>query len=129
MKLHNRTVGLAAASVVLMLATAACGDSKSPIVGPTPVLTEAPAPVATFTVSGTISEATESGAAPIEGATVASADTENWVVTGADGFYRLNGLRVGMARFVVLKQGYEDRVVEMMIEGDSQLDAQLTRQG
>ena len=34
-----------------------------------------------------------------------------------------------MARFVVSKEGYEDRVVEMMIEGDSQLDAELVRAG
>jgi hypothetical protein len=109
-----------------MLATAACGDSKNSIVGPTPV--PAPAPAATFTISGTISEATESGAVPIEGATVASVDTENWVVTDADGFYRLSGLRAGMARVVLSKAGYEEQLVEMMIEGDSQLDAQLVRQ-
>ena len=128
MKPHNRRVGLAAAaSVALMLATAACGDSKSSIVGPSPA--PAPAPVATFTVSGTISEETESGAAPIEGATVLSADTETWVVTDAAGFYRMSGLRAGMARLVVSKEGYEDRMVEIMIEGDSQLDAQLIRQG
>jgi hypothetical protein len=128
MKPHNRTVGLAAAaSIALMVATAACGDSKSSIVGPT--LTPGPAPAATFTVSGTISEATDSGAAPIEGATILSADTENWVVTDAAGFYRISGLRAGMARFVVSKDGYEDRVVEMMVEADSQLDAQLIRQG
>jgi len=129
MKPHNRTVGLAAAAcIALMLATAACGDSKSSIVGPTPVLTPAPAPVATFTVSGTISEATDSGAAPIEGVSNHTADTENWVVTDAAGFYRISGLRAGMARFVVSKEGYEDRVVEMMVEADSQLDAQLIRQ-
>ena len=129
MKPHNRTVGLAAAAgLALMLATAACGDSKSSILTPSPGLPPAPAPAATFTVSGTISEATESGAAPIEGATVASADSENWVVTDAEGFYRLSGLPAGMARLVVSKEGYEDRVVEMMIEGDSQLDAQLVRE-
>ena len=126
MKPHHRTVGLAAATTfALMLATAACGDSNNPIVGPSP----APAPVATFSVSGTISEATESGTAPVEGATILSADTETWVFTDAAGFYRISGLRAGMARFVVSKEGYEDRVVEMMIEGDSQLDAELVRQG
>ena len=130
MKPHHRTVGLAAAaSVSLMLATAACGDSKSSIVGPTPVFAPAPAPAATFSVSGTISEATESGAVPIEGATVLSADTETWVVSDAAGYYRISGLRAGMTRFVVSKEGYEDRVVEMMVEGDAQLDAQLIRQG
>jgi hypothetical protein len=128
MKPHHRTAGLAAAaSVALMFATAACGDSNNPIVGPSPA--PAPAPVATFSVSGTISEATESGAAPVEGATILSADTETWVLTDAAGFYRISGLRAGMARFVVSKEGYEDRVVEMMIEGDSQLDAELVREG
>jgi hypothetical protein len=128
MKPHNRSAGLAVAAIIaLMLATAACGDSKNPIVGPSP--TPVPAPAATFTVSGTISEATESGAAPVEGATILSADTETWVVTDAAGFYRISGVRAGMARFVVSKEGYEERVVEMMIEGDSQLDAELIRVG
>lgn len=128
MKPHNRTVGFTAATAfALMLATAACGESNNPIVGPSPA--PAPAPVATFSVSGTISEATESGTAPVEGATILSADTETWVLTDAAGFYRISGLRAGMARFVVSKEGYEDRVVEMMIEGDSQLDAELVREG
>ena len=46
----------------------------------------------------------------------------------AEGFYRLSGLHAGAARFVLSKAGYEDRVVEMMIEADSQLDAQLVRE-
>jgi hypothetical protein len=33
-----------------------------------------------------------------------------------------------MARVVLSKAGYEEQLVEMMIEGDSQLDAQLVRQ-
>ena len=127
MKPHNPTVGLAAvASVALMLTVAACGDSKNSISSPTPVA--APAPAATFAVSGTVSEATESGSAPIEGATIAIADTENWVVSDAEGFYRLSGLRTGTARFIVSKTGYEELAVEMMIEGDAHLDAVLVRQ-
>ena len=130
MKTHHHSIGLAAAaSVALMLASVACGDGKGSIVSPTPpVATPAPAPVATFSVSGTISEATESGTVPIEGATFAIADSENWVVSDADGLYRLSGLRPGMARFVVSKKGYEEWVVEMMIEGDTHLDAVLVRQ-
>ena len=130
MKPHNRTVGLAAAaSIALMLATTACGDSKSSILTPTPVVTPPPAPVATFSFSGTISEATESGTAPVEGVAVGRAETDDWVVTNADGFYRLSGLRAGMAHFVLSKAGYKQQEVEMMIEGDAQLDAMLVRQG
>jgi hypothetical protein len=32
-----------------------------------------------------------------------------------------------MARFVISKEGYQDWAVEMMIEGDAQLDAVLVR--
>ena len=129
MKPHHHSIGLAAAvSIALMLGSVACGDGKGSIVSPTPpVATPAPAPVATFSVSGTISEATESGTVPIEGATFA-ADSENWVVSDVDGLYRLSGLRTGLARFVVSKKGYEEWAVEMMIEGDTHLDAVLVRQ-
>jgi CarboxypepD_reg-like domain len=131
MKPHHHSIGLAAAaSVALMLASVACGDSNGSIVSPTPpVVTPAPTPVATFSISGTISEATESGAVPIEGVAVGRAETDDWVVTNADGFYRLSGLRLGMAHFVLSKAGYNEQAVEMTIEGDSQLDAVLVRQG
>jgi hypothetical protein len=131
MKPHNHAIELAAAaSVALMLASTACGDSKGSIVSPTPpIVTPAPTPVATFSISGTISEATESGTAPVEGVAVGRAETDDWVVTNADGFYRLSGLRAGMAHFVLSKAGYKPQEVEMMIEGDAQLDAVLVRQG
>lgn len=128
MKRINRTARLAAAaSLVLALATAACGESNGSIVSPTPPAPVAPAPVATFIVSGTVSENSEAGAIPLEGASIINFETESSALTDSEGSYRLGGLRAGMARFVVSKEGYQDWVVEMMIEGDAHLDAVLVR--
>ena len=129
MKRINRTAGLAAAaSLALALTTAACGESSGSIVSPTrPAPSPAPAPVATFIVSGTVSETTEAGAVPLEGASIINFETESSAVTDSEGSYRLGGLHAGMARFVISKEGYEDWLVEMMIEGDAHLDAVLVR--
>jgi hypothetical protein len=124
-----RTFGLAAAaSFALAFATTACGDSvQAP--SPQPELQQppAPAPIATFSVSGTISEATESGSAPLEGARVMNWTTEEVAVTDADGNYTLHGISSGFAQFSVSKDGYEAQDLEMMIEGDARLDATLVR--
>jgi hypothetical protein len=131
MKSINRTAGLAAAAslaLALALATVACGEGSGSIVNPTrPAPAPAPAPVATFIVSGTVSEATETGSVALEGASIVNLDTESSAVTDSEGSYRLAGLHAGMARFVISKEGYQDGVVEMMIEGDAQLDAVLVR--
>jgi len=129
MKPINRTAGLAAAaSLALAIATAACGEGSGSIVKPTPpALAPAPVPVATFIVSGTVSEATETGPVALEGASISNLDTESSALTNGEGFYRMDGLHAGMARFVISKEGYKDSVVEMMIETDAQLDAVLVR--
>ena len=88
----------------------------------------APAPVATFSVSGTISEATESGNMPLEGASVLNWATDEATTTDSDGFYRIGGLRAGVAQIIVAKEGYEERMIEVMIDGDTQVDAVLVRQ-
>ena len=127
MKPINRTAGLAAAaSLALALATVACGEGSGSVVSPTRPA-PAPAPVATFIVSGTVSEASEAGSSPLEGASIINLDTESSAVTDSEGSYRLGGLHAGMARFVISKEGYEDWLVEMMIEGDAHLDAVLVR--
>jgi hypothetical protein len=128
MKPNHRTSGLATASALaLALAAAGCGDGNRSVLTPT-ALPPAPAPAASFTVSGTITETTDAGEVPVEGATITSAEMEATASTDSDGFYTLTGLRSGMALFIIFKAGYEERAVEMMIEGDSQLDAVLVRQ-
>jgi len=126
MKTNIRTIRLAAASIALALVTAACGDSVTPP-SPNPVITPAPAP-ATYSVSGTISEATESGSVPLEGARVVNWATEETAITDGDGFYTLSGQRAGAAQFSVSKEGYENQMIEMMLDGDVRLDAVLVRE-
>ena len=128
MKRTNRTARIAAAaSFALALAAAACGESSS-ITTPTPPSVTVPAPVATFSVSGTIFEATESGSMPLEGASVLNWATDEATTTDSAGFYRIGGLRVGFAQLIVAKEGYEERLIEVMIDGDTQVDAVLVRQ-
>ena len=126
MKTNIRTIRLAAASIALALVTAACGDSVTRP-SPNPVITPAPAPAPTYSVSGTISEATESGSVPLEGAWVVNWATEASAITDGNGAYTLSGQRAGAAQFMVSKEGYENQMFEMMIEGDLHLDAVLVR--
>ena len=128
MKRSNWTAGIAAAaSFALALAAAACGESPS-ITNPTPPPLMSPAPVATFSVSGTISEAAESGSMPLEGASVLNWATDEATTTDSAGFYRIGGLRTGFAQLIVAKEGYEEQLIEVMIDGDTQVDAVLVRQ-
>ena len=127
MKTNKRAIAFGAASIVLALVTAACGDNvttPSPNTGGTPP----PPPAApTFSVSGTISESTESGSVPLEGAWVVNWATEEAATTDANGSYTLSNQRAGAAQFVVSKEGYENQMIEAMIEGDMHLDAVLVR--
>jgi hypothetical protein len=128
MKHTNRTAGIAAAaSFALALAAAACGESSS-ITNPTPPPAAPPAPAATFAVSGTISEATESGSMPLEGASGLNWATDEATTTDGNGYYSIGGLRTGLAQLMVAKEGYEERLIEVMIDGDAQVDAVLVRQ-
>ncbi len=127
MTTNIRTIRLAAASIALALVTAACGDSVTP---PSPNPgggTPPPPPAPTFSVSGTISEATESGSVPLEGARVVNWATEESAITDGNGAYTLSGQRAGAAQFMVSKEGYENQMFEMMIDGDLHLDAVLVR--
>jgi hypothetical protein len=127
MKTNTRTITLGAASLVLALLTAACGDSvTTPTPNPGGGTPPPPAP-ATFSVSGTISEATEAGSVPLEGASVVNWATEEVAITDADGSYSLSGQRSGAAQFMVSKEGYENQMIEVMIDGDMHLDAVLVR--
>src|SRR5262245_34950043 len=116
MKTNNhRAIAFGAASIVLALLTAACGESPST---PTPI---PPPPPATFSVSGTISEATESGNVPLEGASVLNWGTEQAATTDANGSYALSNQHAGAAQFMVSKEGYEQQMVDVMIDRDMHL--------
>jgi CarboxypepD_reg-like domain len=127
MKTNIRTIRLATASIALALVTAACGESITPP-SPNPGGGTPPPPAPTFSVSGTISEATESGNVPLEGAWVANWATEESAITDSNGSYTLSGQRAGAAQFMVSKEGYENQMIEVMIDGDMHLDAVLVRE-
>jgi hypothetical protein len=128
MKTNKRANTLRAASLILALVTAACGDG---VTTPTPNdgggSPPPPPAVQTFHVSGTISEATDSGSVPLEGAWVVNWATEESTITDANGSYTLSNQRAGAAQFGVSKDGYENQMIEVMIDGDMQLDAVLVR--
>jgi hypothetical protein len=125
MKTSIRRIRRVTASIALALVTAACSDS---ITSPDTNHTPPPPPPATFLVSGTISEATESGSVALEGARVMNWATGEAAISDGDGFYTLSGQRAGAAQFSVSKEGYENQMIEMMIDGNVQLDAVLVRQ-
>lgn len=125
MKTSFGTIRLVTASIALALVTAACGDSVLPPSPPPGGPSPDPSP--TYSVSGTISEATESGSVPLEGARVVNWATEETAITDGDGFYTLSGQRAGAAQFGVSKEGYENQMIEMMLDGDVRLDAVLVR--
>ena len=54
--------------------------------------------------------------------------TDEATTTDSDGFYRIGGLRAGFAQLMVAKEGDEERLIEVMIDGDTQVDAVLVRQ-
>ncbi len=127
MKTSIRRIRLATASIALALVTAACGESITPP-SPNPGGGTPPPPPTTFSVSGMISEATESGNVPLEGARVVNWATEETAITDGDGFYTLSGQRAGATQFGVSKEGYENQMIDMMIDGDVRLDAVLVRE-
>jgi hypothetical protein len=64
---------------------------------------------------------------PLEGASVVNWATEEWATTDSNGVYTLSGQRAGAAQFMVSKEGYENQMIEVMIDGDMHLDAVLVR--
>jgi hypothetical protein len=127
MKPNIRKIGLAAmSSLALALVTAACSDNPS-APSPQPEIVPPP-PAVTFSVSGTISEATEAGSAPLEGAWVMNWSTEEAAITDSEGNYTMHGVRGGAAQFIISKEGYAEQLLEVMVESDMRLDATLVRE-
>lgn len=85
----------------------------------------------TYTLSGVISELTDNGAVPVEGAGVWRLNEEQtgWQVAETDrnGFYELRGLYDGGRDVAVIKDGYQASKTSVVVNGDTRFDNQLLR--
>ena len=128
MKRSNRTAGIAAAaSFALALAAAACGESSS-ITNPTPVaggISRAGRHLLgirdDFRGHRVGQHAARGGVGAELGDRRSHHDRQHRVL-------RIGGLRAGVAQLIVAKEGYEERMIEVMVDGDTQVDAVLVRQ-
>ena len=116
-----------AVTFVVALAAAGCGDRDS-VLSPSPELPSPLTPAPTFTISGVIVEATESGPVALEGVTVENAFTHEFAVTDSEGVYSMRGISAGPAQLSISKEGYETQLVEAMVDGDERIDVTLVRQ-
>ena len=92
-------------AVVFAIIAASCGDGGSrALTSPTPTLTSPTAP-AVFGVSGTVSEVTSTGLAPLAGAQVDASGHS--ATTNAQGFYAFSGLATQPRSVTVSKPGYK----------------------
>jgi hypothetical protein len=81
------------------------------------------------TLSGTVTEMTPTGPAPLGGVTVYRNATSGWRegTTDKDGFYQIPGLFDGTAVIDVTKEGYQRETRNVTISGDTRFDMQLVR--
>jgi Carboxypeptidase regulatory-like domain len=89
-------------------------------------------PPGTYTLSGIVTEATETGLMPIENANVYRLDEEGsgWDQTTTDrnGFYQIHGLCDGTRLTGFSKEGYQKvEQADFPIHGDRRFDVQLLR--
>ena len=86
-----------------------------------------PAPVATYTVYGLISEDTAAGPVPVQGALVALSTSSQRAVTDSTGTYRIAGVSAAKATVLVTRWGFLANNTAVEIAGDTQRDIQITR--
>ena len=85
------------------------------------------APAATYTVSGVVSTASETGRRPVEGIVVRDASSAQRATTDRNGFYSLPGLHARATSIVVEGYGYVAVTRTLTISGDTQLDIEVVR--
>ena len=95
-------------------------------------------PVVTYTLTGVVSEMTETGLVPIEGVQLycdgcGSEFGHTFMYTDSNGFYSFSWLYPGYQTLLVSKEGYRtppgqtDGIFTMTVTGDTRLDIQLVR--
>lgn len=105
--------------LAIVLAACGCGQPVSPA-----VITV----FGSYTLSGVVTETTLTGAAPLAGATVHEAITNQSAITDAQGRYSIAGIRQGLNVVVAAsKSGFLTSTVTRIISADTQIDVQLNR--
>lgn len=86
-------------------------------------------PPGTFTLSGVVTEETQTGSAPLEGVSVYRGMTGGWQGSTTDkkGFYTILGMYDGIGEVSVSKEGYGTERRPVSINGDTRFDIQLVR--
>ena len=88
-------------------------------------------PPGTYTLSGYVTEATETGLVPIENAELSRLNEEQggWdgTTTDKNGFYQLHGLSDGSRKAVFSKEGYQTIEQDLRVQGDTRFDIHLLR--
>ena len=111
----------------LLLVCLAC-DSGTRVSGPTsPSPTPPSLPGVTYTLSGTVTEVTPTGAAAVEGAQVRDDSSGHQTTTDSNGFYSLAGLSATSRSVSASKPGYMTTRNSVVLSGDTQLDLQMSR--
>lgn len=124
MKRNSLAVSLA----TLLVVTGGC--SRSPTSPSDPPSNPPSPPPATFTLSGVISESTETGLIPVKGVLVQEAVSRQAgqaVSTDQNGFYTLTGLPARNTIISVSKWGYDAFTREVTISADTRLDLNIVR--
>ena len=80
-------------------------------------------------LSGTVTEMTEAGEMPVEGAKVYRRMSSGWrtATTDKDGFYAMQGMIDGTEDVEVHKDGYRTEKKSLTISGNTRLDVRLVR--
>ena len=84
-------------------------------------------PEPTFTISGDVTETTESGPMPVAGAMVMELSTRAFALTGEDGSYTLPGLRAMSTSVSASKSGYVTQTKPLTVTGDARLNLVISR--
>jgi hypothetical protein len=117
-------IGVLASVVALSVLSAACDGPTRPadaVPTPTPVV------AVNYTVSGAVTEVTEGGPMPVEGARVMVSLTVQSAITDANGFYSIPGVRVSTAFVTVIKDGYVQVNTPLTATTDTRLDLRVVR--
>jgi hypothetical protein len=80
-----------------------------------------------FTISGTITELTPDGEAPVDGVKIQESGTRSFVLTDATGTYRLGNLRLPSFTIVISKAGYDSITTPVTATSDVQINRRITR--